>query len=85
MSKCAICYTMQHPDYCMEREIRGDVVTICAWCETDKDPLTVTDDNGKVVKVIKKREEANKYKTYLQELVKNDKIADMIQNGDSPI
>lgn len=85
MSRCVKCFSIQHPDYCLEREIRGDVVTVCAWCETDKKELTVTDDNGKVVKIVKKDEESVKYKRYLAELLGKSNVADIIQNGAKPI
>lgn len=76
--RCKICLDQYHPDWCVEQEIRGDWVKVCAFCATDKKELTITDENDKIVEVIKKKDASSRYKKYLDELSKKPEIAKIL-------
>ncbi len=78
MSKCVICTKLYHPDYMVVKDIRGENVKVCAFCHTDKKELTVTDNNGKLVEVIKKDEASRAYMKCLHRLKDNPKIFEIL-------
>jgi hypothetical protein len=78
MSKCVKCLDYYHPDWIVYQEVRGDMVTVCAFCRLDKNELTVTDDNGKVKEIVSKKQASKNYKRYLEQLSKKPGIANII-------
>ena len=78
MSQCKVCMDFYHPDFITYTERLGDVIKICAFCRTDKQEITVTDDNGKIVKVVQKKQASNDYKKWLDELRKKPNMAKII-------
>jgi len=81
MSKCAVCGKMYHPDYITYQERMGDTVKVCAFCKIDKDTLTITDDNGKIIKTIKKEDASREYMRYLDVLSKKPNIAKILDKS----
>jgi len=80
MSKCAKCLDYYHPDYIVYQEIRGDMVKVCAFCRLEKNELTVLDEDGKLECKVTKKQASINYKRWVDELRKNPKIANIIQN-----
>ena len=81
MSKCVKCLDYYHPDYIVYQDIRGEIVKVCAFCRIDKKELTITDDDGKVVEVVSKKQASIAYKKYLDDISKNEKVAKIIQEN----
>lgn len=78
MPKCVKCMKYFHPDWMVEQTIRGDDVVICCFCLTDKDSLTVTDENDKVVESVTKEQANKRYLQYLEDLSRKPKIAEIL-------
>ena len=78
MPKCAVCSKLFHPDYCIEKVIRGDNVVSCVFCHLDKNILTIDDKNGKMVKKVTKKEAQEEYLKYLYELSREPKINEIL-------
>ena len=81
MPKCVVCMDMYHPDFMMEKELRGDQVTVCVFCGTHKKELTIEDEDGKVTEIVKKKEASIRYKKYLDELTTKPEIAKVLQEN----
>ena len=81
MSKCVICSKMYHPDFCIEKVIRGDKVISCLFCHLDKKVLTIEDENGKMIKKVSKKEAHKEYLEYLTELSRDPKIHSVLVKG----
>ena len=79
MSKCAKCLDYYHPDYIVYQEVRGDMIKVCAFCRLDKKELTITEEDGKVINKVTKKQASINYKRWVDELRKNPKIAKIVQ------
>lgn len=78
MSRCVVCLDFYHPDFIVYQERRGEMVKVCAFCRLDKKELTITDDDGKVVRTVSKKEASIAYKKWLEKLSKKPKIAKIL-------
>ena len=78
MPECVKCFNRFHPDWCVEETIRGDDVIICVFCKVDKESLTVTDENDKVVEVVSKQQAVARYKQWLLDLSQKPNIAKIL-------
>ncbi len=78
MSKCAKCLDFYHPDYIVYQEVQGDLVKVCAFCRMDKKELTITDEDGKMVEVVSKKQASINYKKWLDEMRKKPNLAKII-------
>ena len=81
MSKCVICMDLYHPDYIVYKDIRGEEVKVCAFCRLDKKELTIEDEDGNIKEVVTKKQASVNYKKYLDDLLKQPKIAEIVQNS----
>lgn len=78
MPKCVKCSKYFHPDWMVEQTIRGDDVVICNFCFMDKDVLTITDENDKLMEKVSKDQANRKYLQYLEDLSRKPKIAEAL-------
>ena len=81
MPTCDVCRKKFHPDFMLEKKFRGDDIKICAFCETGKQELTITNKDGTIDRIVKKDEESVKYRRYLNELSNSQKIAEILTKG----
>jgi hypothetical protein len=79
MSKCVVCGEFLHPDFCIEKEIRGDKVISCLFCHLDKSKLTIEDKDGKILRKVTKSQCIKEYKMYLKRLMDNPNIAKLVK------
>ena len=78
MPKCIKCSKFYHPDFCIETEIRNDLITNCLFCYLNKDKLTIENEDGSIDRIVTKKESERDYKIYLKKLMENKKIKNLI-------
>jgi len=81
MSRCVKCMDYFHPDLCIETNIHGDNVIVCLFCYLDKKELTIEDKEGKIIEKVTKKEACIRYKRYLDDLMLNPNIAELVSGG----
>ncbi len=81
MPMCNVCRKRFHPDFILEKKFRGDDIRICVFCETDKQILTITNEDGTIDKTVRKEEESRKYMKYLIELSTQENISKILTKG----
>ena len=78
MPKCNVCFKLYHPDWMIEKTVRGDEIVSCLFCHTEKDKLTVVDENDNIKEIVTKEQAARNYLKYLDDLSKNENIAKIL-------
>lgn len=81
MPKCVAtnCQKYFHPDFCVQMEPGVDGSPCkCVWCYTGKTEITVSDDDGKPLYTVTKKEAEDNYKRYIQDLKESDKVAKIL-------
>ncbi|MEA3458159.1 MAG: hypothetical protein U9R21_05720 [Candidatus Thermoplasmatota archaeon] len=81
MPICDVCRKKFHPDYMLEKKFRGDNIKICAFCEADRQVLTITNEDGTIDRTVRKEEESRKYVKYLYDLSNQDRISEILTKG----
>lgn len=78
MAKCVKCFDFYHPDFITKKNIRGDMVNICLFCNFELDKLTIVDEDDKIVETVEKKQASINYKKWLDDLSKKPEIAKVI-------
>lgn len=83
MGQCVKCKKFFHPDYCTDAlpDDPNDTAKICLFCKLDKKELTIEDQEGNIVQLVKKEEAERLYKIYIEKLKNNRKIDTIIKTG----
>ena len=85
MPKCVAtnCQKYFHPDFCVMLEPDNEKSPCkCVFCYTEKKEVTVSDDDGKPLYTVTKKEAEENYKRYIQDLKESDKIAKVLTKDD---
>lgn len=83
MGQCVKCRKFYHPDYCVDAlpDDPNDDAKICLFCKLNLSELTIEDQLGNIVSIVKKEEAVNLYKKYINDLYKNRKIDHLVKTG----
>jgi hypothetical protein len=84
MPKCVKCDQVFHPDMCVEVDEFSKACK-CVFCYTEKQEITVTEEDGKPAYTVTKKMAIENYKVYLKKLSEDQRIQKAMMKGqDSP-